>query len=172
MSQLALLDVPFVVDPEAPESVDLDEFYTPTAKFKEWDREFRFTVDAATVPEAAKVKRFWTKEQNGLAQSWRGERVWCNPPYSNIPLWVEKAHWEMLQGGCELVVMLLPATRTEQPFWQQFIEPFRDRGGWVEVIRETRFLERRIRFGSPGDLEGENSEGGKFGSVLVIWRRV
>ena len=43
-----------------------------------------FTVDVAAAPHNTKCERFYTAEQDGLAQSWAGETVWCNPPYSSI----------------------------------------------------------------------------------------
>jgi hypothetical protein len=62
----------------------------------------------------------------------------------------------------------MPATRTEQPFWQRFIEPHRDRPGSRVT---TRFLDGRTKFGKPGDPEGEEAGSPPFGCVLVTWRR-
>jgi phage N-6-adenine-methyltransferase len=86
----------------------------------------RFTVDVAAATHNTKCERFYDAVTDELAQSWAGERVWCNPPYSAIAPWVEKA-W--LSVDAEVVVMLLPANRTEQVWWQELVEPFRDRGG-------------------------------------------
>ena len=58
--------------------------------------------------------KYYTKEQDGLAQSWAGETVFCNPPYSRKTksnagqiAWVEKCYKEA-QGGI-IVVMLISA---------------------------------------------------------------
>lgn len=172
LEQPFLFEVPRSVDPLAPPSDDLDECYTPPHLFAQWHREFRFTVDAASAPIAAKLSRFWSREDNGLAQSWGRERVWCNPPYSNIPAWVEKAHHAMTAEGCELVAMLLPATRSEQPWWQEYVEPYRDRPALVGAAfrLSTRFLAKRIAFGRPDNPTAEGAkETGKFPSVLLVW---
>ncbi len=94
--------------------------------------------------ESTKLPRYFTKEQDGLAHSWAHERVWLNCPYSDIAPWVRKAEFETFRG-CSLVVMLLPATKTEQPWWQEYIEPFRDRKRPADLIGrcpriETRFI--------------------------------
>lgn len=57
-----------------------DVWATPQRFFDELDREFNFELDVCATPENAKCRRFYTKEQDGLAQPWTG-RVWCNPPY-------------------------------------------------------------------------------------------
>jgi hypothetical protein len=74
---------------------------------------------------------------------WGGERVWCNPPYSVLEPWVSKAWRAVNEESAELVVMLVPANRTEQGWWQRLVEPYRDRGGALT----TAFLPDRLRFG-------------------------
>lgn len=162
----------------------VDDRATPWEVFDPLNREFRFTVDAAASPLNNRLPRFWTRESNALAQEWAGERVWCNPPYSDIEPWVQKA-W--VEAAAECVVMLLPANRSEQGWWQRHVEPFRD-GKWthIEVPNlTTRFLPGRIRFVAP-DLnqhaEAHDLFGGRsstrvpdtrppFGCVLLIWSR-
>lgn len=76
------------------------EWATPQAFFDELNKEFDFTLDPCATPQNAKCARYFTKEVDGLKQSWRGERVYCNPPYGrDIGKWVEKAHNETLAGG-------------------------------------------------------------------------
>lgn len=138
----------------------VDDRETTPEVFGPLHERFRFTIDVAASKENAKLERFFTAEDDGLAQSWAGERVWCNPPYSDIAPWVEKAHG----GGAELVVMLLPANRTEQRWWQGLVEPHR-RAGAVDV----EFLPGRMRFIPPGaDSVAPNSRP-PFGCCLVIW---
>lgn len=104
---------------------------------------------------------------DGLTQSWAGERVWCNPPYSNIAPWVEKA-WSEWNSPCvqpQLVVMLLPANRTEQGWWQREVEPFRDRADGLNV----EFLPGRLRFIKHGHDRVEPNQRPPFGCCLLIW---
>ena len=130
---------------------------TPPELFAALDAEFRFTLDVCATPANAKCSRFFTEAQDGLAQSWAGERCWCNPPFSDIGSWVEKTYI----SGAALVVMLVPATRTEQPWWQELVEPYRDSGQGLT----TRFLPKRPRFLKDGVSMGSP----KFGCVILVW---
>jgi phage N-6-adenine-methyltransferase len=135
------------------------EFFTPLA------RRFGFTLDVAALPHNAKCNRFFTPAQDGLAQSWRGERVWCNPPYSHIEPWIIKAREEW-KTGAELIVMLLPANRTEQGWWQDWVEPYlRERDEWFRV----EFLRGRLRFIKHGHDHVEPNQRPPFGCCLLIW---
>lgn len=140
---------------------NVDDRATTPETFGPLHQRFRFTLDVAALSHNAKLSRYFTPEQDGLAQSWAGERVWCNPPYSSIEPWVEKA-WT---SGADLVAMLLPANRTEQGWWQRQVEPRRDRPGGVRV----EFLPGRIRFIAPDALEVKPNERPPFGCCLLIW---
>lgn len=146
-------------------SDSVDERITPDRVFKPLHDEFGFDLDAAANLNNRKALMFFDLRVNGLAQSWSGRRVWCNPPYSDIRPWVEKA-WAEHRDGCPLIVMLLPANRCEQRWWQDLIEPFRDGRGPLE----TRFYRGRFNFGLPDNPEGKFHSSPPFGCVLVIWR--
>jgi phage N-6-adenine-methyltransferase len=141
--------------------VDVDERATPPELFAVLHRRFAFTIDVAALAYNAKLPRYWTPDDNGLEQDWAGERVWCNPPFSDLEPWVRKAH----ESAADLVVMLLPANRTELGWWQEFIEPERDRGGRLSV----EFLSGRIRFGI-GDAPPQPNTRPPFGCCLLIWK--
>lgn len=70
--------------------------------------------------------------------------------------------------SCPLVVMLLPNNRTEQRFWQDLIEPYRDRAG--SPLR-VEFLSGRLRFLKRGQHIVEPNERPPFGCCLCIWDR-
>jgi hypothetical protein len=150
-----------------------------------------FTLDVAAAPHNAKCTEFFTRDDNGLLQPWAG-RVWCNPPYSDLRSWVQKAwdEWgststdqhhqccalELGWNACscdlvrpELIVMLLPANRVEQKWWQELVEPYRDRPG--SPLR-VEFLPGRMRFIRPNATIGPKGDRPPFGCCLLIWQGV
>lgn len=124
-----------------------------------------FTIDVAAAAHNTKVARYWDRADDGLSKSWATERCWCNPPYSSIGPWVAKA-WR--ETGAEVVVMLLPANRTDQGWWQDMVEPMRDRPG--SVLR-VEFLRGRMRFLAPGQTVIGPNERPPFGFCLLVWDR-
>lgn len=116
-------------------SSNTNEWATPQAFFDELNKEFDFTLDPCATPQNAKCARYFTKEIDGLAQSWRGEVVFCNPPYGrDISKWVAKAYAETLSGGAKLVVLLIPA-RTDTAYFHDYIYK----------KHEIRFVRGRLR---------------------------
>jgi phage N-6-adenine-methyltransferase len=140
-----------------------------------------FTLDAAAAPHNAKCREFFTVDDDGLAQTWSG-RVWCNPPYSDCGAWVRKAWAEW--GGSDprvpmehsaqhardaapyRILMLLPANRVEQGWWQDDVEPFRDR---PDSPLRVEFLRGRMRFDRPDWTPGPKGDRPPFGCALLIW---
>lgn len=143
----------------------IDDRGTDPVLFARLDERFGFTIDVAASAHNAKCAQYFTVEDNGLERSWSKKRVWCNPPYSHIRPWVEKAWRERTKA--ELIVMLLPANRTEQGWWQELVEPYRDDS--VGLLR-VEFIANRQRFVAH-DVEviGPN-ERPPFGVCLLIWR--
>lgn len=141
-----------------------DRALTPE-EFAKLDARFGFTIDVAASERNRKTQRFFSVANCGLSASWAGERVYCNPPYSDIRPWIEKA-WR--ETAAELVVMLLPANRTEQTWWQELVEPRRDRPG--SPLR-TEFMRGRLRFLKPEVDEIKPNERPPFGCCLLIWDR-
>lgn len=129
------------------------EWETPQWLFDRLDAEFHFRLDACATAENAKCKRFFTKENNGLAQHWGGGTTFCNPPYGReIGKWVRKA-WE--QKRFNTVVMLIPA-RTDTAWWHD----------WVMDAHEIRFVRGRLRF---TDQDG-NTGPAPFPSAVIVFR--
>jgi hypothetical protein len=160
----------------------VDDRRTPRSLFDPLHEEFGFTVDAAASADNALLPAYWTMADDATSSlvSWAGERVWCNPPFSALWDWVRKANDEHRQD-CPLIVMLLPADRTEQPWWQTYIEPCRDGKRPDCPGLTTRFLAKRVKFGLPPDHPdadkglANGKTGGKyryppFGCVLAIWQ--
>jgi phage N-6-adenine-methyltransferase len=83
-----------------------NEYGTPQELFDYYDRIYKFTCDVCATPELAKCRKFFTPDQDGLKQPWRGV-CWMNPPYQNLGEWVKKAYESALQGTA-VVLALLP----------------------------------------------------------------
>ena len=128
-----------------------DEWETPKDLFQKLDDEFRFDLDVCATPENAKCKRFFTKEQDGLKQEWKGT-CWMNPPYGRqISLWVKKA-LDSARGGAT-VVCLLPS-RTDTQWWHSYV---------IAHAVEVRFIKGRLKF-------GDSKNSAPFPSAVVVFR--
>ena len=113
------------------------------------DQEFHFTLDPCATSDNAKCEKYYTKEQDGLQQEWRGT-VFCNPPYGReLPKWIKKCHDESTHST---VVMLIPA-RTDTKAFHDYIY------GQAEI----RFVCGRLKFGN-----SKNSA--PFPSMVVVFR--
>jgi hypothetical protein len=80
-----------------------------------------------------------------------GQSVFCNPPYSQIGVWVEKAYRETSKDHT-LVVLLIPS-RTDTKYFHDFIYQ----------RSEIRFVRGRLKF-------GEAIHNAPFPSMIVIFR--
>lgn len=56
------------------------DWSTPQEFFDKLNEEFRFTLDPCADDLNHKCDKYYTEEQDGLAQDWSGESVFCNPP--------------------------------------------------------------------------------------------
>jgi len=69
-----------------------EEWPAPRDFYAKLDRYYQFTLDPCATAENATCPRYFTKEQDGLAQDWGTHRVFCNPPYGRaIGKWTCKA---------------------------------------------------------------------------------
>ena len=146
---------------------DVDDRGTDPEFIAEQEARFgAFTLDVAAAEHNAKAPTYYTRDDDGLSQPWTG-RVWCNPPYSDCGAWVRKAWDEWTRGYAEVIVMLLPANRVEQKWWQEHVEPYRD---WPGSPLRVEFLPGRMRFIRPGWTPGPKGDRPPFGCCLLIWR--
>lgn len=128
-----------------------EEWATPQKVFDELNEEFHFTLDPCATAENAKCAKFFTKEDNGLEQSWDGEVVFCNPPYGRgLKNWVKKA---AIAGG-ETAVLLIPA-RPDTSYFHDYI--------YNKPNVEIRFIRGRLKFGG-------HPNSAPFPSMIVIFR--
>ena len=125
-----------------------DEWETPQDFFDELNQEFNFELDVCALPSNAKVTRYYSPAEDGLAQEWTGV-CWMNPPYGRqIGKWIEKAYRESQNGA--IVVCLLPS-RTDTRWWHDYC-----------MKGEIRFIKGRLKFGG-----SKNSA--PFPSAVVIF---
>ena len=126
-----------------------DLWETPKDLFDKLNNEFHFTLDVCATPENAKCDSFYTKEQDGLSQPWKGV-VWCNPPYGKQKgTWDRRGFFASLSGNT--VVMQLPA-RTDTRWFHEYIY------GKAEI----RFIRGKLKFGG-----SKNSA--PFPSMVVVF---
>lgn len=118
-----------------------EEWETPADLFFDLNRQYHFTLDAAASDLNHKCPRYFTREVDGLNQSWRGETVFCNPPTGRKSLraWVKKAYKEGHKKNT-VVVMLLPVS-TDSFWFQQYIYG-------KDGVR-VRFLPERVKMTNP-----------------------
>jgi site-specific DNA-methyltransferase (adenine-specific) len=92
---------------------------TPQEWYDYLNLEFGFTLDPCCEHETAKCAKHYTPAEDGLAQSWRDERVFMNPPYGReIGPWMRKAYEEARDNGA-LVVCFVPA-RVDTNWWHNY----------------------------------------------------
>ncbi|MFH2110967.1 MAG: DNA N-6-adenine-methyltransferase [Candidatus Bathyarchaeota archaeon] len=104
-------------------SSEKSDWGTPLELYHALDSHFRFTLDPCTTPDnPLGTPKYYTVEDDGLARSWAGERVFVNPPYSRRrdepAAWVRKAYLEALNGGA--VCVLLLAARTDTAWFHDY----------------------------------------------------
>jgi hypothetical protein len=111
---------------------------TPRSLFEPLHDEYRFTMDGASEPGLGLLPNASTAE-NPLP--WTGERVFCNPPWSNIPPFVE------LAATADLAVLLVPARTNARWFHRA-----------LKLGAQPRFFLGRPAFGNaPDGTKGHNS---------------
>lgn len=145
----------FFVAGAAAMTSDRCEWETPRDLFDRLDAFWHFDLDAASSDGNALCVDHYTRETDGLAHSWAGRRVWCNPPYGrDVARWVEKAYRET-RDGKTLVVMLIPA-RTDTRWFHEWIYHKAD---------DVKFIRGRLKY----TLGGVAQNSAPFPSMLVRW---
>ena len=126
-----------------------DQWATPQDFFDKLARQYHFTLDVCAMPSSAKCARYFTPEDDGLAQDWDGEVCFMNPPYGReIKRWMRKAVEEWEKGAT--VVCLVPA-RTDTAWWHDYA-----------MKGQITFLRGRLKFGG-----AKNSA--PFPSAVVVF---
>lgn len=114
-----------------------DDCATPPWLYKALHAEFRFDLD----PCPLKPK------SDGLSMDWDGHRIFCNPPYSKILPWVQKA-----LSARATTVLVLPARFDSM--WSRLL---RDHGA------EFRIFCGDVRF-----TNADGRESHPFGGTMIV----
>lgn len=115
---------------------------TPVDVYAALDAEFGFTLDPCPMDDAERIM-----ESDGLARSWGGERIFCNPPYgAGVHRWLAKAR------EADVAVYLLPS-RTDTRWWHDY----------AMKADEIRFIRGRLKFGG-------SANSAPFPSAILVYR--
>ena len=134
---------------------DGGEWETPADFFKTLDDEFHFSLDACATTENAKCATFYTKEQDGLSQPWRGV-VFCNPPYGReIGKWLAKGI-DAAAGGATVVFLI--HARTDTRWFHRYVYNLAD---------DIRFIKGRLKF----EHKDGRKQSAPFPSMVVVYRQ-
>ncbi|EET7563416.1 DNA methylase [Escherichia coli] len=130
-----------------------DDWRTPFLLFKNLHREFGFTLDGAATKHDTLLPRFTDDIHN---QSWDGERVFCNPPYSDTKTFLVKA------SEADLAVFLIPY-RPQTIYWLKhiFTNP---------LCHEIRILHRAVKYLPPAGHNGLTIRS-PFSSGVIIFKK-
>ena len=117
---------------------DRDEWKTPPWLFEWLDDRFDFHVDLAATERNALCSLYYTKDDDSLSMAWHtfdyATKGWCNPPYSNIDPWLDKAILEQQHGF--LTVMVFPSPNGEERFGQVFSHA----SEIIDIVGRVHFL--------------------------------
>lgn len=136
---------------------DKDEWRTPTSLVVALRRALKldFTLDPCADPDhglrLAGLTDFYSKESDGLTQSWGSRVAFVNPPFSQKERWIEKAIFEAKRGA---TVGLVLEAMTDSALFQKVIVP----------NASVYLLSPRVRFIDPqcGDLADSPMRGHVF----------
>ncbi len=134
-----------------------NEWYTP-AEYVKAARKVLGSIEldpasSDTAQETVKAERYFTADVDGLAQAWRADTVFLNPPYSQPAIWdfIDRLVLELIQGNVGSAI-LLTHNYTDTAWFH--------RAG--EVASAICFTRGRIKFvGAPHPAP--------FPSAVVYW---
>ena len=124
-----------------------DKWQTPPELYETLNNEFKFNFDPCPID--------WKEgDKDGLKIEW-GTSTFCNPPYSDVSKWIEKAHNEWKKG--KKVVMLINAITDTIAFHK-----------YIYNQAEIRFIKGRIKFINPN--EPNKKQPSPKPSMIVIFK--
>lgn len=130
-------------------SSDKQDWRTPNYLFEDLNREFNFSLDAASSDENCRCEQHYTEENSGLDKPWIHGSVYLNPPYNDCRTWLRKAYEESEHGT--RVVCLVPARTDTLAFHEYCMR-----------AEEVRFIRGRLKF-------SESNNTAPFPSMIVVF---
>lgn len=130
-----------------------NDWETPKDFFNLLNEKFHFTLDPCASDTNHKCAKYYTIKDNGLVQSWQGESVFVNPPFSESEKWIAKAYLESQKPKTK-VVMIIPS-RTDTVYWHKHI---------MANAYQIWFCKGRINF----ELNGQKPKNGSTFPLAVI----
>ena len=130
-----------------------DLWQTPQSIFDHYNERFNFNCDVAASWENRLCNLFIGEDSNALTVDWQTSN-WCNPPYSDIKPWINKAIEQMWQGN--LTVMLIPADTSTRWFSMAY-----------ENCNECHLISGRVSF--VNSETGKPVSGNNKGSVVFVF---
>lgn len=130
---------------------------TPKPIYDNLDHEFEFVGDVAASADNHLHENYLTEHEDALTVNWSKHfepgYKWCNPPYSDIGPWIEKAATE------RSTVMLVPSDTSVK--WAKRA---------YDTADEIRLVCGRIAFtrADTGEPQGGNNKG----SMIIVWHPV
>ena len=107
-----------------------DKWATPKELYDKLNEEFNFNYDPCPID--------WKEgDPDGLNIEW-GTSTFCNPPYSKVALWIEKAYNESRKG--KKIVMLINAITDTIAFHK-----------YIYGKADLRFIKGRLSFINPNE---------------------
>lgn len=146
-----------------------DDWQTPPLLFTQLHQEFDFTIDGAASEGNHLLPRWYgpgsTITEDALTVDWHNERLFINPPYSQVAAFVEKASNEKHHAFCAL---LIPA-RTDTRYWHRWIYDETQHTWRLGV--HGRFLKGRLKFIDPNRalIQNGHSNSAPFPSVVILF---
>lgn len=120
-----------------------DHWATPKGIYENLNNRFKFNFDPCPLNSPISF--------NGLDIDW-GNRVFCNPPYSDLKAWLKKGYEESRKG--KLVVFLIPS-RTDTIAWHEY----------CMKADEIIFIKGRLKF-------GDSKNSAPFPSAVIVFNGV
>ena len=113
-----------------------DLWSTPQAFYDKYNKAYNFDLDVCATKDNAKCDNYYTIDDDGLDQDWKGT-VWMNPPYGReIGKWMKKASKSHGIGKAKSIVCLVPS-RTDTKWWHDYA-----------MKGKITFIKGRLKFGN------------------------